>query len=65
MGPHRILLMPDHATPCARRTHTSDPVPYLVYDSERPAAGGTYTEAATAHCAPVDAHTLMRDFVAP
>jgi 2,3-bisphosphoglycerate-independent phosphoglycerate mutase len=65
MGPHRILVMPDHATPCARRTHTSEPVPYLVYDSERPQAGGTYTEAATAGCPPVDAHTLMRAFVAP
>jgi 2,3-bisphosphoglycerate-independent phosphoglycerate mutase len=57
--------MPDHATPCARRTHTSEPVPYLVYDSERPQAGGTYTEAATAGCPPVDAQTLMRAFVAP
>jgi 2,3-bisphosphoglycerate-independent phosphoglycerate mutase len=65
MGPHRILVMPDHATPCALRTHTSEPVPYLVYDSERRQAGGTYTEAATAGCPPVDAHTLMRAFVAP
>jgi 2,3-bisphosphoglycerate-independent phosphoglycerate mutase len=65
MGPHRILVMPDHATPCALRTHTSDPVPYLVYDSERVQAGGIYTEAATAACPPVPAHTLMRTFVAP
>ena len=33
-APFRILLMPDHATPCAARTHTSDPVPYLLFDSE-------------------------------
>ena len=33
--PFRILLLPDHATPCALRTHTSEPVPYLFFDSER------------------------------
>ena len=31
---YRILLLPDHATPCAARTHTSDPVPYLLFDSD-------------------------------
>jgi 2,3-bisphosphoglycerate-independent phosphoglycerate mutase len=25
--------MPDHPTPCALKTHTSDPVPFLVYVS--------------------------------
>jgi 2,3-bisphosphoglycerate-independent phosphoglycerate mutase len=64
MGPHRILVMPDHATPCAIRTHTRAAVPYLVFDSERPGPGGTYTEAATAPCPPVPAHTLMAPFVA-
>src|SRR4029077_2680471 len=29
--PWRLLLLPDHATPCALRTHTSDPVPYLFF----------------------------------
>lgn len=29
----RILVMPDHPTPIRCRTHTSDPVPYLLYDS--------------------------------
>ena len=33
--PYRVLLLPDHATPCALRTHTSDPVPYLLFDSTR------------------------------
>ncbi len=39
--PHRILLLPDHATPCASRTHTSDPVPYLLYDAAVVGPGGT------------------------
>lgn len=30
---YRLLLMPDHPTPIACRTHTSDPVPYMLYDS--------------------------------
>lgn len=29
----RILIMPDHPTPVSLRTHTADPVPYLLYDS--------------------------------
>jgi len=32
-GEWRVLVLPDHPTPCAQRTHTSDPVPFLVYVS--------------------------------
>src|SRR4051794_10312238 len=57
--PHRILLLPDHATPCGIRTHTSAPVPYLFFDSDVVGPGGVYTEAAVAGATPVAAHTLM------
>jgi 2,3-bisphosphoglycerate-independent phosphoglycerate mutase len=57
--PYRILLMPDHATPCAIKTHTSDPVPYLLFDSTRDGSGGTYSERGVAGRDPVVAHTLM------
>lgn len=30
---YRMLVMPDHPTPIALRTHTSDPVPFMLYDS--------------------------------
>ncbi len=30
---YRMLIMPDHPTPIRCRTHTSSPVPYLLYDS--------------------------------
>lgn len=30
---YRMLVMPDHPTPISCRTHTSDPVPYMLYDS--------------------------------
>ncbi|MGQ0825283.1 MAG: cofactor-independent phosphoglycerate mutase [Actinomycetota bacterium] len=61
---YRILLLPDHATPCTIKTHTSDPVPYLFYDATREGPGGTYTEPATAGCAPVPAHGLMARLLA-
>ena len=33
--PYRMLVLPDHPTPIRVRTHTADPVPYLLYDSSR------------------------------
>ena len=32
---YRLLVMPDHPTPIRCRTHTSDPVPYILYDSTK------------------------------
>ena len=29
----RLLVMPDHPTPICTRTHSSNPVPYMIYDS--------------------------------
>lgn len=61
---YRVLLMPDHATPCALMTHTSDPVPYLLFDSTVDGPGGAYTEAAVAGRPVVVAHDLMARLVA-
>ncbi len=33
--PFAIAILPDHATPVKLKTHVSDPVPYLIYDSEK------------------------------
>ena len=63
-APFRVLLMPDHATPCAARTHTSAPVPYLLFDSEAPGPGGIYTESGVAASTPVVAHDLMARLLA-
>ena len=30
---YRLMVLPDHPTPIAIKTHTSDPVPYVIYDS--------------------------------
>jgi len=44
---YRMLVMPDHPTPIACRTHTSDPVPYMLYDSRTDMkSGGLYNEEA-------------------
>ncbi len=32
---YRMLILPDHPTPIVLRTHTADPVPYVLYDSRR------------------------------
>jgi 2,3-bisphosphoglycerate-independent phosphoglycerate mutase len=61
---YRILLLPDHATPCDLMTHTSDPVPYLLFDATRDGAGGVYTERGVAEQPVVPAHELMARLVA-
>lgn len=33
--PFRILTLPDHPTPIEIRTHSIDPVPFMIYDSEK------------------------------
>lgn len=43
----RMLILPDHPTPIRVRTHTGNPVPYILYDSTRQLKKlGRYTEAA-------------------
>jgi 2,3-bisphosphoglycerate-independent phosphoglycerate mutase len=63
LGPWRMLLLPDHATPLERRTHTPDPVPYLLFDSAVDGPGGTYTEAGVAALPLVPGHELMARLV--
>ena len=64
LGPWRMLLLPDHATPLRTRTHTSEPVPYLLVDSRVDGPGGTYTEAGVADAELVPGHELMGRLVA-
>lgn len=46
--PYRMLILPDHPTPIRTRTHTSEPVPYVLYDSTNEAyhPEHLFTEAA-------------------
>lgn len=45
-GDFRAMVLPDHPTPLATMTHSSDPVPYLLYSSAVPFDGvSAFTEA--------------------
>ncbi len=37
---YKIAVLPDHPTPIEVRTHTSSPVPYMIYDSRKPVDSG-------------------------
>lgn len=46
---YRILICPDHPTPLNIKTHSADPVPYLIYDSRKVLSGAdTFTEKTAA-----------------
>ena len=59
---YRLMILPDHPTPICVRTHTSEPIPYLIYDS-RKAIDGIHTynekEAAKSTCIWKDGHRLI------
>jgi 2,3-bisphosphoglycerate-independent phosphoglycerate mutase len=59
LGDWRLLLLPDHATPLRTKTHTADPVPYLLVDSRKDGPGGTYSESGVAAASIVPGHELM------
>ena len=58
----RLYIVPDHATPLAIRTHNTDPVPYILYDSRRQArkiARYTEKEAAATGIFEPNGHNMM------
>ncbi len=48
-GEYRVMLLPDHATPLKIRTHTDEPVPFVIYDSreKKNNEGLSYDESIT------------------
>lgn len=46
---YKILLLPDHATPIAVKTHTDEPVPFVIFDSrvKRKNKGLSFDESIT------------------
>ncbi len=44
----KIMVLPDHPTPLRIRTHSSEPVPFFLYDSKNEAVGVTSFSEATA-----------------
>ena len=63
---YRMLILPDHPTPIRIRTHTSQPVPYIIYDShcqQRKATRYSEAEAAATGNFTTDGYTLMDTFL--
>ncbi len=66
---YRILIMPDHPTPIRLKTHTAEPVPFMIYDNCKAFAGSAagYNEqtatAADNHFA--EGWRLQKHFVNP
>jgi 2,3-bisphosphoglycerate-independent phosphoglycerate mutase len=46
---YRVVVLPDHATPIALRTHSAEPVPFVIFDSriQRKTALSAYDETIT------------------
>lgn len=64
---YSILILPDHPTPLSIRTHSSDPVPYILYRSTDKKSSGinayTEEEAAKTGVFVKDGHTLLDRFL--
>jgi len=63
---YRMLILPDHPTPIRCRTHTADPVPYLLYDSTDAADHGNVFSERTAKASGIfvpRGHTLIEKLI--
>jgi 2,3-bisphosphoglycerate-independent phosphoglycerate mutase len=62
-----LLVLPDHPTPCAVRTHTPDPVPFVLlrHSHTKTVAGPVFSEKAAAARKYFikDGHTLMEKMI--
>ncbi|MEW6324291.1 MAG: cofactor-independent phosphoglycerate mutase [Nitrospirota bacterium] len=67
-GEHKILILPDHPNPVRLKTHTSGPVPYLLYQhGSKTGSGRGYNEpdAQAAGVVIHDGYRLIERFVQP
>ncbi|MDP4181987.1 MAG: cofactor-independent phosphoglycerate mutase [Bacillota bacterium] len=64
---YRLLILPDHPTPLSLRTHTSEPVPFLVYQKSgsisSSADGYDEFQAKETGLMITDGYTLMDSFI--
>ena len=62
----KIMILPDHPTPLSIKTHSSDPVPFMIYDSRRAftEGSGVFDEVHAENGPFIDpGHTLMDYFI--
>lgn len=63
---YKILITSDHATPLALKTHTNDPVPFMIYCSNKPQNGVEHFNENTAKETGLyveTGHSLMNKFI--
>ena len=61
---YKMLVMPDHPTPLELRTHTDEPVPFVIYDSARLKKGpAQFSETAETSLHLDDGYQLMARFL--
>ncbi len=63
---YKILIMPDHPTPLSLKTHTNDPVPFLMYSRREDFGGADTFSEATAKASGIyieKGHTIMDEFL--
>ncbi len=62
-----VMLLPDHPTPIEIRTHSSDPVPFVLYDSRQCCSPSVSSycesEAESTGLYIKEGHTLMKKFI--
>lgn len=62
----RIMILPDHPTPIAIKTHSSEPVPFMIFDKNQSLSNGiaSYDEPASADGFFIEkGHELMGFFI--
>jgi 2,3-diphosphopglycerate-independent phosphoglycerate mutase len=65
-GEYRIMILPDHPTPLSLRTHTAEPVPFVIFDSARKISGTPSYDEESAKNTGIyidKGHTLMDRFL--
>ena len=65
-GDFKIMILPDHPTPLELRTHTSDSVPFMIFDSTKDHEGVECFDEIHAEQTgiKIDAgHTIMKKFI--
>jgi 2,3-bisphosphoglycerate-independent phosphoglycerate mutase len=65
-GDYSLMILPDHYTPICKRTHVSDPVPFMIYESRNRiegADGFTEREAAKTGLYFEQGHELIEYFI--
>lgn len=67
LGPHRVLVLPDHYTPVRTRTHSADPVPFAIMREghQKGKSGPGFSEEAAARSGIFlpQGHELMGRFI--